>query len=310
MKKRRLKKEIIYYFFGFVVLIVSIIILVSHNKLVNSDEYKLEQLGYNETEIELIIEKNYVDFALENYKEGLIQFIDKKYFIRKNLDKYLSYYKDNKTVSIEKIISVINVGANNEYYANAKLTSSNDLLVLVNKFNGLESTYAPNDLVNMSLMYAYSNNKIRSEVNTKYTEMAAVAKTEGFTLIASYSYRSYQEQESAYNKYYDSKGLAYADSFAARAGFSEHQTGLALDITTRLEDDEEFVETEEFSWLQENAHNYGFILRYPKDMEDITGYTYEPWHYRYVGVDVATKIYNEGITFDEYYAYYIEENAN
>ena len=97
-----------------------------------------------------------------------------------------------------------------------------------------------------------------------------------------------------------------ADLKAARPGYSEHQTGLALDITTRLAEDEEFVNTEEFSWLKENAHKYGFILRYPEGKENITGYSYEPWHYRYVGIDVATKIYNENITFDEYYAYYIE----
>ena len=89
----------------------------------------------------------------------------------------------------------------------------------------------------------------------------------------------------------------------------EHQTGLALNISTRLKEGEEtFEDTEAYTWLLDNAYKYGFILRYPKDKEDITGFAFEPGHYRYVGIDVATKIHEEDITFDEYYAYYLENS--
>ena len=92
-----------------------------------------------------------------------------------------------------------------------------------------------------------------------------------------------------------------------RAGYSEHQTGLALDIVTYGASMDTFENTDEFKWLSDNAYKYGFILRYPKGKEKLTGYSYESWHYRYVGKDVAKKIHDLDITYDEYYAYYIEK---
>ena len=93
---------------------------------------------------------------------------------------------------------------------------------------------------------------------------------------------------------------------AALPGYSEHQTGLAFDVMTSTSTTETFENTKEYEWLKNNAYKYGFILRYPKDKEDITGYAYESWHYRYVGKEIAKKIKEENITYDEYYAYYIE----
>ena len=106
-----------------------------------------------------------------------------------------------------------------------------------------------------------------------------------------------------YNKRLRAYGIVYADNYSARAGHSEHQTGLAIDIGSTKTS---FEYTNEFKWLQEHAHEYGFIMRYPKGKTWITGYEYEPWHYRFVGVDAATKIFEEGITFEEYYAKYID----
>ena len=103
-----------------------------------------------------------------------------------------------------------------------------------------------------------------------------------------------------------SVNIKEADLSTARAGFSEHQTGLAIDILTYNVTLSNFEETDAFKWLSSNAYKYGFILRYPKGKEDITGYEYESWHYRYVGVEIATQIFEEDITFDEYYAYYLE----
>jgi len=96
------------------------------------------------------------------------------------------------------------------------------------------------------------------------------------------------------------KGQEYADLASARPGHSEHQTGLAIDIMGSNEDYNKFEESVEFEWMKNNAHLYGFILRYPKGKENITGFKYEPWHYRYIGKKVATIIYNENITLEEY----------
>ena len=178
--------------------------------------------------------------------------------------------------------------------------------MLVNKFNYLDENYAPDDIVKVSMQFAYGDNEIKKEVYEKFRSMYNDAKKEGLYLIITSSYRDYNFQKELWDSYANQKGDEWADSVSARAGYSEHQTGYTLDIVTYKANMSSFEKTDEFKWLQDNAYKYGFILRYPKDKEDITGYSYESWHYRYVGKDVATKIKKLGITFDEYYAYFIE----
>ena len=133
------------------------------------------------------------------------------------------------------------------------------------------------------------------------------AKEEGLLLIVNSSYRDYEVQDAVWKEYAEVHGEEWADNKAARAGSSEHETGLALDIVTNNVVMNEFENTDEFKWLQKNAYKYGFILRYPKNKENITGYEYESWHYRYVGEKVAKEIHDMDITFDEYYAYYLDK---
>ena len=136
--------------------------------------------------------------------------------------------------------------------------------------------------------------------------MCKAAKEQGLTLIANSTYRNYEKQESTYNSYVSKKGQEYADQYAARPGYSEHQTGLTIDIITYNTKGEDFENTDEFKWLVDNSYKYGFILRYPKDKEYLTGYAYESWHYRYLGLEMAKKVHDENITYDEYYAYYLK----
>ena len=168
------------------------------------------------------------------------------------------------------------------------------------------------------MLYNFFNNRLQSmlgvqlvvsedEVYQKYISMYNAAKKEDLYLIITSAYRDYNFQDQLWNQYAKSQGEEWADSVAARAGHSEHQTGLTLDIVTYNSNMNEFENTDEFKWLQKHAHEYGFIMRYPKDKEDITGYDYESWHYRYVGVETATKIHELGITYDEYYAYYLAD---
>ena len=136
----------------------------------------------------------------------------------------------------------------------------------------------------------------------QYVKMSDAAKKDGHSMYVVSAYRTEDYQNNLYNKKVRTSGKVYADNYSARAGHSEHQTGLAIDINSTSGT---FEYTAEFRWLQQHAHEYGYIMRYPKGKEWITGYSYEPWHYRYVGVDVATKIHEEGITYEEYYAKYI-----
>ena len=111
------------------------------------------------------------------------------------------------------------------------------------------------------------------------------------------AFRSYDYQNTLYNNYVSWYGKEQADTFSARAGYSEHQTGLAIDVNTI---DDSFAYTPEAVWLAHPAHEYGFIIRYPKGKESITGYQYEPWHIRYLGIETATAVYNSGLTLEEY----------
>ena len=176
---------------------------------------------------------------------------------------------------------------------------------LVNKNIKLNSDYIPTDLELISTNYACENKYLRKEAKEAFEKLSKDAKNLGFNIIAVSTFRSYDYQEKLYNNYVKTKGLYYADMASARAGHSEHQTGLAVDVSDSTLDYDNFEDTKEFTWIKDNAHKYGFILRYPKAKFDITGYKYEPWHYRYVGVDIATYIYENDITLEEY-----EKNKN
>jgi D-alanyl-D-alanine carboxypeptidase len=170
--------------------------------------------------------------------------------------------------------------------------------VVVNKKHKLPSNYAPYDLV------AIPGGYLRSDAAKAFELISANAAQHGFTIITISSYRSYQTQASTYNGYVARDGQALADTYSARPGFSEHQTGLAVDIgiaggNCSLQDC--FGDTPVGRWFAENAVNYGFIIRYPKGKEAITGYQYEPWHLRFLNNDVASAVVKSGKTLDEFY---------
>jgi len=145
---------------------------------------------------------------------------------------------------------------------------------------------------------------MRKEAATALEKMFAEAKSAGIDLAAVSGYRSYGRQNTLFNAEVKRVGKERAVEAVAFPGSSEHQTGLTMDISSRSNNfnlNEEFETTKEGIWLRHNAHKYGFILRYPKGKEDITGYMYEPWHFRYVGVKAATEIYENDWTLEEYF---------
>ncbi|MDE6427292.1 MAG: D-alanyl-D-alanine carboxypeptidase family protein [Ruminococcus sp.] len=131
----------------------------------------------------------------------------------------------------------------------------------------------------------------------QFGELSNDAAKEGLNIYLSSGYRSYAYQNTIYNNYVSWHGKALADTFSARAGHSEHQTGLAIDVNTI---DDSFADTPEAVWLSQHAHEYGFIIRYPKGKESVTGFKYEPWHIRYLGIEKATEVYNSGLALEEY----------
>ena len=150
-----------------------------------------------------------------------------------------------------------------------------------------------------SLPSSYGNG-LTSETTNAFNKMKSVADGLGLNLYISSGYRSYYDQKYIYNNYVKRDGQVAADTYSARAGHSEHQTGLAFDLNTISA---AFANTNEGKWVADNCYKYGLIIRYPQGKEGITGYIYESWHLRYVGVELATKLYNDGdwITLEEYY---------
>lgn len=276
-----------------------------------TNEYKLINIGYSKEEA-LIILKNFneeeLPFVLDNKKNSsLVALIQEKYFLKKNFTKYLDYLEKNKNVSIKDTVSLVNVGRSDDYYKNKIETDiEKGILINVNKYYYVNEDYVPNDLENISIRYSYAGNKLVKEANKAFYELCKAAEKEEFVIVVDTSYRSYKDQVNAYKQVRNAKGEREADKVAARAGHSDHQTGLAVNLKLKNVTYESFDETDGFKWLEENAQNYGFILRYPKDKEDITGFPYESSHYRYVGVEVAKQIKEENITFDEYYAFYVD----
>lgn len=191
--------------------------------------------------------------------------------------------------------------------ADAKADLSLGNLVVVNKKYSLPIDYKPSDLVVPNVSFSYSGvleqSYMRAPAAKQMEKMFAAAKKEGVTLNAVSGFRSGERQKVLYNNYVARDGKAAADQYSARPGHSEHQTGLTFDIsapsvgnglTAALGD------TKEGKWIANNAAKYGFIVRYDRGFQSRTGYTYEPWHIRYVGVDAATQIKNNGQTLEEY----------
>jgi len=228
------------------------------------------------------------------------------YYHEELKDRYLKYQEKNPSFPVEDIITQVNIGLDQPYYTNTKETPYlNTNYILSNKYLSMSESYIPNYLEPIDSNYTNGNRLLVHEAKKAFEQMAKDAQSQGYTIRAMSAYRSYQYQKELYDRYVKEDGVEKADTYSARPGFSEHQTGLVVDIDNKSTIYTKFDTTKEFIWMMENAANYGFILRYPEGKENITGYTYESWHYRYVGTEIALKIKELDITFDEYYARYI-----
>jgi len=185
---------------------------------------------------------------------------------------------------------------------------TSDILVIVNKEHLLARDYKPDDLVKVDVSFTTNvteeEKTMRKAAAHALEELFAGAKESGIELCAVSGYRSFKCQKGIYNSKLKTRGKEYTEAYVAVPGQSEHQTGLAMDVGSFIplnkSNNYDFGQTKEGKWLKENAHNYGFILRYPQDKEKITGYSYEPWHIRYVGLKAAREIKASSLTLEEY----------
>ena len=230
-----------------------------------------------------------------------------------NLIKKETIKVDNKTSALNKV-DESSTTTSTTTSPTTKITKKEDITVsnyiegakyvdgvlIVNKTYPLPKDYVPNNTYKDATGLKYCSECIDIDAYNQYQLMKADATALGLNIWIQSGYRSYELQSELYNNYVERDGKIAADTYSARPGYSEHQTGLAFDLNTISDD---FAYTNEGKWVNENAWKYGYILRYPKGKESITGYKYEPWHLRYVGIDLATKLYNNGdwITLEEHF---------
>ena len=309
------KKFNYFRFFIFLVILVSIIIgvvyLVKTNIYKNSYEYKLLEKGYSEEEVNTLVTKyeDRIDKLLTmEYNEHIIPFMEEKYFIYSKMDEYLQYKEKNKKKDYNKIVQLVNVEMHIDWLDNQKETdTSKNELMLVNRIYGLSEDYVPSDLVDVPTQFAYEDKKLSQSVLDIVIELINAGKEAGYTFVISDGYRSYDDQKEIYDSYADYYGISETDTFVARPGHSEYQTGMTFDLKPYNKIIDDVSTNEEYLWLKDNDHKFGFIFRFNEEHESLTGFPSANWRLRYVGEDAATVIYNEGICFEEYYAYFVGE---
>jgi len=270
---------------------------------------KLLDKGYSVNEVNLIIskgdDKSVSDFAKRDKVKYIEEFLSVDYAKLENLDRYVEY-RDKENDDAETTVLYVNMDFDKEDYVDPLVIDEFDDYVLVNKHRQLSSAYIPDDLVTIDDEYVKAEGEIQIERNVAkaFYDMAKAAKKDGMELMVSSGYRSYKDQEEVTNTYLKLYGQNYVDNYVAKPGFSEHQTAMSLDIASKSVST--FVNSDEYVWMMDNAYKYGFILRYPKSKEDITGYKCEAWHYRYVGKKIAKYIKENNITYDEYYIMFLD----
>lgn len=234
-------------------------------------------------------------------------------FEEENKERYVRFYEMNKNLSYEEVVTRVNIGLDYGFYNYITLSDTKkDILILTNKYLRLDEDYKPSDLERIKVDYFINGNSkvsyLRKDARDAFERLSADSIKNNTPVYGQSAYRSYEKQSILYNSAVESYGKEKADNDTARPGHSEHQTGLAIDVSsTKTGNMLDFENTDSFNWMVNNAHKYGFILRYPKGKENIHGYIYEAWHYRYVGVKVATDMHNNysDLTFDEYYYKFI-----
>lgn len=270
------------------------IITTLQNKNYTTEEIN-KILGYlSDTNLNKLVKLDYYD--LSNYYKISNLNVDL-------IDRYNSYKTLNPDLSYSDVVTKVNLNLDQEFYSTfTKIENPDDITVLVNKFHKLDENYEPSDLVSLSYSSAY---KMRKPAAEAFDALQAFALTQNISIYPYSAYRSYETQNTIYNRYVVQNGQSEADRFSAKPGYSEHQTGLAIDIKSTGY--YELID-KHYDWLKENSYKYGFIIRYTKDNEPITGYQEEPWHLRYIGVEHATKVHELNITYDEYYDLYLTEH--
>ena len=259
---------------------------------------------YSTNEINLILSRGSIDDAILFSKKDKIVYLEEylEYdFARIRLyDQYVDYGNETGSTTYDTVVYV-NLGINNPEYTNPTIVNKFDNNMLVNKHFKLNKDFKVPDLVKIDKKYTDEDNiMMNKEAYEQYKKMSDDLEKNGLSIYITTAYRSYDEQKELCDYFKKLYGDEYVKKYVAQPGFSEHQTGLAIDIASVKKNT--FASSKEYKWMIKNAYKYGYILRYKKEYQEETGFKSEAWHYRYVGVDIAKDIHNKEMSYEEYYA--------
>ena len=253
-------------------------------------------LGIELIVLGLVINNKSTDDGKINHKDEFT--VIESNYLEKNYERYMAYKRHNRDYSDDQVITYVNIGLDKKEYTESEVANKDDgLLMLVNKHYSIDKDYVPK-----TVSVGPLNALLQEDAAKDFNKMVEASKPYGINIFPLKGYTSYDEQDSLYSIVADEQGKLVAEKNYAQAGYSEYQTGLAVSISGN---NENFRYTKEYAWLLNHSYEYGFILRFPEGKENITGFSFEPWHFRYVGKDVAKEIHDKNITLEEYYSRYI-----
>lgn len=280
--------------------------------LLKTDDFRAENfikylnaLAQNSLSLsQAVILVNHPDYEEgRTYSAAMLAVMQEANYLTSRRERYFNLLsQDGEAITDSRtIVALVNANRDYDFYAATLPTQTEDAyLMLVNKYYYLDETFVP-DLVTIDAKYGAIGVQAERKAYDEFTRMANAALADGIQLYVTSGYRGYAEQNEVYNTWVQTVGEEQAPNYAALPGYSEHQTGLALDIFTLGETTNTFANCATAKWLAEHAPEFGFILRYGETSTELTGYDYEAWHFRYVGVEAATEITNQQLTLEEYW---------
>ena len=267
----------------------------------------LIEKGYNKDEINNILKhsdnENLASFLEKDYNEKYGKYLEYEFAYLSYVDRYLAY-QNKHNIDNELVVIYVNIGIDKDYYTDTTTTNKFSYDMLVNKYHGLSEDFVPDNIVDVPNEYG-KGEKLNETTLEAFIKMSQDCKAEtGYKLLVNSGYRDLESQRKVYNNYLKTYGKTYTEKYVTHPGYSEHHTGLAIDI--KAESSDVFAYSKESKWVSLNSYKYGFIHRYTKENETITGIKYESWHYRYVGIEIANYIHEHDMTYEEYYVRFLE----
>ena len=272
--------------------------------LLISNINSLIEKKYSVSEINVILAHGSLEDVRDFAKRDKVVYLDEYFeysFARIRLyDRYLAY-SDESGENAYNTIVYVNLGIDKEEYNEPYLVTEFSKEMLINKHFSLNKNFVPDNLVTISSEDSVDEGiKLNGEAYRAFKQMKSDMNKEGLDVLINEGYRSYSDQEELCDYYRNLYGDNYVSKYVALPGFSEHQTGLAIDLSSTST--RTFSNSKEYKWMLDNSYRYGFILRYDSRLITETQFNSEPWHYRYVGSEISNYLHEHYMSYEEYYA--------